>query len=103
MEASLRTETSQLGRICLGMASDGEFFHTQYTLFRLDDFQPKPGPIAGTLDWLGALQPLEEVSDECRIPFEESDADILMIAAEDDHNFESAEWAEAARWKLIYF
>ena len=40
--------------------------------------------------------PLEEVPDECRIPIEQSEADILMIAGEDDHNFESVQWAEAA-------
>ena len=95
-------ETSLLGGICLGMDSDGEFLHTQYYNYYIhcrDDLPPKPGPIAGTL----LLQRLEEVSDECRIHFEESDADILMIAAEDDPIFESAEWAEAARWTFMHF
>ena len=39
----------------------------------------------------------EEVSDECRIPIERSDADSLMLAGEDDRNFESEQWAETAR------
>ena len=60
-------------------------------------FKPKPGLVEGTIDMLGAMLPLEEVSEDCRIPFEKSEADILMIAGGDDHNYESAEWAEEAR------
>ena len=68
-----------------------------YNITLRDVFKPKPGPVEGSLDFLGKIKPLEEVSDECRIPMEKSEADILMLAGEDDHNFESAEWAEAAR------
>ena len=46
---------------------------------------------------LGAMLPLDDVPDDCRIPIESSDADILMVAGEDDHQFESLHWAETAR------
>ena len=49
------------------------------------------------LDFLGSMKPLTEVTEECIIPFEKSHADILMIAGEDDHNWESAEIAEVAK------
>ena len=43
------------------------------------------------------MEPLADVSEEAMIPIEKSEADILMLAGEDDHNFESVEWAKTAR------
>ena len=49
------------------------------------------------MDFLGAMEPLAKVSKECLIPIEKSEADILMVAGEDDYNFESVDHAETAR------
>jgi hypothetical protein len=76
--------------------------YNPFPTFIREVFKPKPGLVDGSLDFLGAMKPLEEVPDECRIPIEKSEADILMIAGEDDHNFESVQWAEAAWWVLSY-
>ena len=45
------------------------------------------------------MESLAKLSDDCLIPIEKIDADILMVAGEDDLNFESVEHAEAARYK----
>ena len=42
------------------------------------------------------MESLADLSDDCLIPIEKSEADILMVAGEDDCNFESVEHAEAA-------
>ena len=59
-------------------------------------FTPKPGLVPFSLDFLGALEPLTKLSSECLIPIEKSEADILMIAGEDDHLWESVQMAEVA-------
>ena len=61
-------------------------------------FDPKPSPVPGSFDFLGIMESLAKLSDDCLIPIEKSEADILMIAGEDDHNFESVEHAETARY-----
>jgi len=61
------------------------------------NFKPKPSPVPGSLNFIGIMESLADLSDESLIPIEKSEADILMVAGEDDHNFESVEHAEAAR------
>ena len=67
-----------------------------YQYYR-SEFVPKRGLVPGSVDFLGLMEPLADVSEECMIPIERSEADILMLAGEDDHNFESVEWAKTAR------
>ena len=43
------------------------------------------------------MEPLAKVSKECLIPIEKIEADILMVAGEDDHNWESVEMAEMGK------
>jgi len=62
-----------------------------------EDFKPRPSPIPGCIDLKMLLKPLDEIPDSCRIPVENSTADILMIAGEDDQCYESVKWAEEAR------
>jgi len=62
-----------------------------------EDFKPRPSPIPGCIDLKMLLKPLDEIPDSCRIPIENSRADILMIAGEDDQCYESVKWAEEAR------
>ena len=61
-------------------------------------FDPKPSPVPGSFSFLGIMESLTKLSNDCLIPIEKSEADILMIAGEDDHNFESVEHAETARY-----
>ena len=61
-------------------------------------FDPKPSPVPGSFIFLGIMESLAKLSNDCLIPIEKSEADILMIAGEDDFNFESVEHAETARY-----
>ena len=62
-----------------------------------DDFTPVAGLVPGTWDYSMAMVPYLDVSAECRIPFQHSQADVLFIAGQDDHNFKSAQNGRTAR------
>jgi len=61
------------------------------------DFSPKPSPVPGSFSFLGIMESLAKLTDDCLIPIEKSEADILMVAGEDDHNFDSVEHAQTAK------
>ena len=61
------------------------------------DFSPKPSPVPGSFSFLGIMESLAKLSDDYLIPIEKSEADILMVAGEDDHNWESVEMAEMGK------
>merc|ERR1712192_55848 len=80
---------------CLGSAG-GVITKEGQTIFPAiglkPDFKPKLRD-DGTLNCLGAIQ---EVTKDTAIPLEKAQAELLMIAGEDDHNWESARYAQMA-------
>merc|ERR1712130_179169 len=80
---------------CLGSAG-GEMKKEGRTIFPAigvrPDFIPKLRE-DGTLSFLGCM---EELSTDTTIPLEKAQAELLIIAGEDDHNWESVRYAQMA-------